>query len=366
MVVAIAQLASVLHDDLTFAGAAVFLGLFVPVWLSWLTFAYYGDQFDADDVPFRLLTLLAMSGVGYLAANVTAAAEGDATPFAAAVGGLRLLVAALYLRASRSEPAARTLARRFAAVFAASAALWVVSIVVSADELRYALWAAASALELGGMFLTYWLTRPAPVHGSHMPERFGLFTLVVLGETILVVTLGVTEVRWETSSTLVAMLSFVVTAGLWWLYFDHVDEDAITRGTAAGTLRELWPSFVHGYGHLFVFVSLTAVGVGIELAVVHAAEPGLSAGERAVLGGGVALFLLAMTAIHAAAADALPARGRLARAAGAAACVALVLLGGSMAPLLWTAVLAALVVVVTMHDARTTPSRARAAGPVLG
>jgi low temperature requirement protein LtrA len=352
VVIAVAQLAHVLHDDLSVAGFAAFAGLFVPVWLSWMNYAYYADQFDTDDVVFRLVLLVAMAGVGVLSVSVGPAAHGDGALFAGTVAVLRLVVAGLYAATSRQVLEAATFCRRYALTFATGGVLWLASLAVDGPA-RYALWALASTIELVGMFLGYYLTRPAPVHTSHMPERFGLLTIIVLGETILVVALAVEELAWTTEATAAAALAFVIASCLWWGYFDHIDMTSITRGTEAHTLRELLPSYVHGYGSLPIYVGLTAFGVGAEAAILHAGDGHLGTGERAALGLGLALFLAVAAAQQATSAMPVARPVRRARLAAAAACVALVPLGAALTPLALLAAIALPLVALTAFDVRT-------------
>jgi hypothetical protein len=91
-----------------------------------------------------------------------------------------------------------------------------------------------------------------PSHVSHMPERFGLFTLIVLGESIVILTSGVVETSWQPVSVLTEVSDFIVAAYLWWLYFDHVDEEAIGQSFTSG-VAGVERSHIWGYGLLAVW-----------------------------------------------------------------------------------------------------------------
>ena len=130
-----------------------------------------------------------------------------------------------------------------------------------------------------------------------MPERFGLFTMIVLGESIVVLTSGVVETSWRPVSALPAMSSFTGAACLWYLYFDHLDDEAIgqsfTSGIADVIRRHVW-----GYGHLTVWAGIATTSVGIEFAISEASEPKLAAAIRWAVCGGISLYLLAISAIQ--------------------------------------------------------------------
>jgi low temperature requirement protein LtrA len=123
------------------------------------------------------------------------------------------------------------------------ALIWLVSLLAP-EPLRYGLWALALLVEMGTPVLGYSTVRSVPGHVSHMDERFGLFTLIVLGESIVVLTSGVVETSWRPVSALTAVSGFTVAACLWWLYFDHVDEEAIgqsfTNGVAGVVRSHVW------------------------------------------------------------------------------------------------------------------------------
>ncbi len=98
---AIAQISYVLTRDLTFVGFLRYLGLFVPIWWAWMGFTFYANRFDTDDLPYRLLILLAMLAIAALAVNVRDALAGGSAGFALSYACVRLVLLALYARARR-------------------------------------------------------------------------------------------------------------------------------------------------------------------------------------------------------------------------------------------------------------------------
>ena len=123
-VVAVAELAHLLHDDPTPGGFLRFAGLFVPVWWAWMGYTFYADQFDTDDVPFRLTLLAAMLGIAALPVRLRDVAHSAATGFVVAYFALKALLVGGYLRAYHHDPAARALSGWFIAGYAAGAACW--------------------------------------------------------------------------------------------------------------------------------------------------------------------------------------------------------------------------------------------------
>ena len=288
-VAAIAQISYVLTSDLTFVGFLRYVGLFVPIWWAWMGFTFYANRFDTDDLPYRLLTLVAMLAIAALAVNVRDALVGGSASFALSYACIRLVLLVLYARARRHVEQARPLATLYLCFFGAAAFLWLVSIAVP-EPGRYWLWAAALALELSAPILGWRLIPQAPVDPRHLPERFGLLTIIVLGESVLAVVVGTADVQWRVSTALAATAGFVSAAALWWLYFDFLDDTFVGRSIVRG--------LVFTYANFLVVVGLASLGTGVKLAVL-ATGPGTRYDDTGwVLGAGTAIFMLGLVAIQ--------------------------------------------------------------------
>jgi hypothetical protein len=199
-VVAVAALARGLHHDPNVEGMLRFLGLFVPVWWSWMIFTWYATCFDNDDVPYRVMLFVAMLSILGLAASVgrIGVDAAAAVSFVLAYALMRLIVAGLFLRARRQVPAAL---RRFVDFYVAGnvlgAAIWLSSLLVP-PPLRYVVWGLGLCVELVGPILAV-ITLDNPrvtFHPRHIAERYGLFTLIVLGESVLAVASGTAGTDW--------------------------------------------------------------------------------------------------------------------------------------------------------------------------
>src|ERR687898_407964 len=204
-VVAIAELSHELVVNHTLNGFAIFAALFVPVFVAWQGFSFYADRFDTDDVFFRVCMLAAMLAVAALAIQIPSVAHGESSAgFALAYIAIRVLTVVLNLRAYRHVPLARPLIGRYVAAFSFSVALWTVSLAVP-EPWRFLLWGIGLAVDLGVPALAgpRFVGR-VPLHASHIPERFALFTIIVLGESVVAVALGVAGSDWELSSAAVA------------------------------------------------------------------------------------------------------------------------------------------------------------------
>jgi low temperature requirement protein LtrA len=286
-VAAIANLGTLLHDDRTLGGVAAFAGLLAAVWWAWISFSYFAGLFD-DDSPFhRVVQLAAMLGAAVLAVTLSEGVVDDGHVFALAYAAMFALLTALYALMGNADPQARELCHWYTAGSAVGAVLWAVSAAVPAPG-RYGLWAVAVVLNaaISGP-IAYARMRQPPVQVSHMPERFGLFTIVVLGEAVLAVVDGIGATSWQPASITTAVSGFVIAACIWWVYFGAFDETAIDRAIAGGRYAQV-RAFFYGYGHLIIYAAIVAVGVGVEVAIEQALGRGPA---PALLGWGVAALI---------------------------------------------------------------------------
>ncbi len=288
-VVAIAQLADGLAEDPSVHGFLVFAGLFVAVWWAWVGYTFYADRFDTDDPPHRALMIAGMFAVAVLASVIPEAFHGETASFALAYAAVRAIVVLLNARAWWHIPAARPLLDVYIPAFTASIVIFVVSAAVE-PPYRYWLWAIALAVDLGTPLASGMRIRLVPIHASHIPERVGLFTIIVFGESVLAVVVGTTSVSWGPESAAAAALGFAIAGALWWIYFDYVDTRIVRRTIPAGQ--------AYLYAHLPLLIGLAALGAGIKLGITATQETGLTGEVSWIVGVGVALFMGSVALIH--------------------------------------------------------------------
>lgn len=283
-VVVVATLAHGLVAHRTLDGLATFVGLFIPIWWSWVGVALYNDRFDTDDAGHRMFTFVQMVGAALLALSLHDALHGPG--FVLAYVFLRALLIAQYLRVARHVMVARPLCTRYALGFGLAAGIWAASLLVP-EPLRYGAWAVAMVVDIGTPLTARALQAKLPVSTSHLPERIGLFTIIVLGEAIAAVVRGVDRV--SVSAVAAGALGIGIAFSIWWVYFDNLDEHVVRKTRVAG---QVW-----FYAHLPLVMGITVAAVGVE-ALVEEGENVLPAMSRWLLGGGVALALGALAVIH--------------------------------------------------------------------
>ncbi len=249
-------------------GVVPFLQVFFAIWWAWMNFTWFASCFDTDDVPYRLLTLLQMAGVLVLAAGVPTAVNGN--DYRAVTIGyfiMRIGLVAQWIRASIEDPASRVTARRYAIGISIAEAGWLLRLILDeAGVLPHtSLLPVFALLVLFELAVPRWAERSRPTtwHPHHIAERYGLFTIILLGESVLAASTGVDAVLSEghanAALVTIALAGLVLLFALWWLYF--------LEPCGEGLARRRDRSFAWGYGHYGIFAALAALGGGLEVAV---------------------------------------------------------------------------------------------------
>jgi len=345
-VVAVSLAAARLHHALgeqhVGAGLLGYLMVFFAIWWAWMNFTWFASAFDTDDALYRVTTLVQIAGALVLAAGVPAAFDRiDYTIITVGYVIMRLAMVAQWLRAGAANPHQRRTTLRYAGGIALVQVGWVLRLLLppslalaSFVLLAVAEMAVPAFAERAGN--TTW-------HPGHIAERYGCFTLIVLGEVVLGSTSAIQEALAEGEHLGpllgLAAAGIVIVFSMWWLYFDE---------SAERLLSSLQIALAWGYGHYLVFASVAAVGAGLEVAVDFDTgrtelAPLLAGFATAVP---VAVFLLSVWLLHV-----RPRPGGRVRALNVAYPVVAVLVlvtPSSPAPIHLTAVLVAVLVVLNL------------------
>jgi low temperature requirement protein LtrA len=289
-VLAVAQIAQALNHDLTLTGCVHYLVLFAPVWWAWVGYSFYADRFESDEVIFRLMMFAGMLAMAAVAVNVHGAFQGGERAFTFSYVAVRVILIAFYIRAAYYVPLARDLCVRYAIGFGIGSLVWLASAFVP-NPMRYGFWAVGFLIELATPFVNMHVARRTPYDSSHVPERFGLFTLIVIGEASLTAINGLVSMDWQLRAAVIAACGFAITAAIWWSYYEFVEVDGISENRRAG-------GQIYMYSHFPISIGIAAIGVSIQHAVVMSSASALSPMLRWTLCGSVALYLLAISAIR--------------------------------------------------------------------
>jgi len=266
-VVAVSAAASALHHDLAGGhvehGLVSYLVVFFAIWWPWVNFTWFASAYDTDDVPYRLLTFLQITGVLIVTAGVPSAF--DEADFRIMVVGyvvMRIALVGQWLRAAREDPVGAPVARRYALGITLVQLGWAARLAV-AGTIGGVAFAVLAILELAVPVWAERGGRPTPWHPRHIAERYGLFTIIVLGECMLATSVALQAAVVSGGVTgdllLIAAGGLLLVFGLWWSYFKH--PAAIGEGDGAIS------SYLWGYGHYVIFAAVAAMGAGLAVAV---------------------------------------------------------------------------------------------------
>ncbi len=298
-VVTISQLSHYLFHDVSLSNFLGFLFLFIPVWWSWIGTVFFATRFYTDDIGHRLLLLLQMGGAGAMAVNISGAFSNTFSGFALSYVFMRLILVIEYVRVFRtnikSSESANPLVKRYIIGFSIAAIIWLISAFVPVTEIRFALWVIGLTIDFATPNTAGKLYSKFAPHISHLPERMGLFTLIVLGESIVGIVTGMTEQVWDVYSVIEASLGLCISFSLWWLYFDSTGRlpIQILREKGRISLYLIWL-----YTHFPLVVAITAVGVGIRRLVSSEQHSILSNSDLWLICGSVAISLISQSILH--------------------------------------------------------------------
>lgn len=294
-VAAISQLGLSLHHDLSLHGLLRFVLLAIPIWWAWTGTAFYSTRFDTDDLSDRVFYSIQLIGVAALAVNVHDGLNTTSTGFALSYAFIRLILVLQYLLASIFVPEARVLTYRYAAGFGLAALCWLTSVWVPLPN-RFVFWGLGLLIDFGTPLGVGILHAKVPPHNRHITERYGLFTIVVLGESIMGAVSGAAaRPAWNIASAITGVCGILIAFCLWWIYFDHASS---APAKAARDQSKLWLYQTWLYAHLPLTIALTALGVAIQEAVTTTQSRPLPLFDQWLLCGGTALSFMAIGAVH--------------------------------------------------------------------
>jgi low temperature requirement protein LtrA len=352
----VSQLAHHLLDHVDARGMAETLVLTLAVMYAWFMTVWTSNWLDADRQPVRLLLLCLMFASLVMSTSVAEAFGDRAGLFVIGYLAIQIGRTAFAVVAFRGH----RLHMHFANALVweiGTAPLWIAGIAAAGNS-RLALWGAATLITYGGVIAGHPLpNRKSPfssdsqIYAEHLLERFRLFFLIALGETVLTLGNAFADQEVAADRLFVLAVAFTGSVALWWCYFHRAEEIGVRAVQEADK-----PSRIVGLGNytlILMVIGIIAIAVGDELAI---ADPGGSTSfdVSLLIFGGPAIFLLAQSAFMRVAAGRMP-------GSRISACAALLVLALATAPFslaVAVTVASAVLVGVAVDDARAEPRSA--------
>ena len=252
--------------------AGFFFAMFAVCW-AWINFSWFASAYDTDDWPYRLTTMLQMVGVIVLALGLpqmySSIEHGGHVDNAVVVAGyvvMRVAMVAQWLRAARQDPLRRRACLTYALWITIAQIGWVVAIFVPTSvPVTAAIVVSLVLVEVTGPVVAEWRQGGTPWHAHHIVERYGLFTIIALGEGVVGTVASLTAVvgaqGWSVEAVFVAVAGTGLTFGMWWIYY------VLPQADILHLRRER--SFWFGYVHIVVFASIVGTGAGLHAAAYY-------------------------------------------------------------------------------------------------
>jgi low temperature requirement protein LtrA len=293
-VAAVAQVGEPLAHEFTLAGLFRYAFLFLLIWWSWLGNTMFSTRFESDDTLQRVLTFVQVFAAAVMAANAKEAlSTRDAAGFGAAYALMRLVLVVQYLR-GRKVKAARKLASLHAIGFGAAALLWFGAALLDTPG-RFYVWGLALAIDLATPMLSVHYTHKLPPDAAHIPERHGLFTIILIGESVTAVMRGIeTQEGWTVSAASAAILGLCLTFLYWWWYFNHY-ADAENRKVNSAKSSALF--FAWSYAHFPLCLGIAVAGLGVKHLISLMAGERMDSAGTCILLGAASLVMLSQVMI---------------------------------------------------------------------
>jgi low temperature requirement protein LtrA len=295
-VFAVTQLSHAVLAHPTALGVLHAAMLLAAVWWAWVCTSWITNWLDPERVPVRLMMFLLMGAGLVLSAAIPDAFGKGGLIFACAYAFIQVGRSLFFLISIWREPAHRMNVARILSWVTLSAMFWIAGGLLD-GEARVIAWGAAVGIDYLSALVGFWtpgLGRSATsdwvVEGSHLAERTALFTIIALGESIIVTGATVVGMPWTVETVVAFATSLIGSIAMWWIYFSFTAEaasEAIAESEDPGAIARL----AYTYSHLIPIAGIIVAAVGDEWVIHHPvghADPKVAA---AVIGGPT-LFLL--------------------------------------------------------------------------
>jgi low temperature requirement protein LtrA len=360
-VFAISQLSHHLLEHVDLRTGAETLIMTLAVVYAWYMTAWAANWLEPGRTAVRLVLIVLMFASLLMSAGIAEAFGERAWLFVSGYLLLQLGRASFLIVALRGRPLGEHFVNDLTWELVIGA-LWIGGAIAGGDA-QLVLWAIAIVATHAGTWSLHWLPgrgrridlRHTEISGRHLLERFRLFFIIALGETVLTMGTAFTDEAFEVERLIALAIGFTGTVALWWCYFHRAEVVGVEVAEAADDAGEVawWGTWTL----TLIVLALIAIAVGDELAIAHPGdEPTL--GFTLLTFGGPALFLLAQAMFLGEALGDVP-RSRL---IGTAALAVLAVATSPLSLLAAIAATSAVLVAVAAADTLRQPTRAPAGG----
>jgi low temperature requirement protein LtrA len=287
-----------LEAGLSWSAAAETALMLIALYWAWNYTTWMANWFDPETTAVRLILIVVMLASLLMAVAIPEGFGDRALLFAASYVGLQIARNAFVVAVTPPGPFHRNF-QQILAWSVLSAPLWIAGGLI--DDARWPLWVAAMAVDLAAPLVRFWLPgvgktphQQWQIDGGHFAERFELFVIIALGESIVLIGITASDVGLSASVTVALGLAFMSSTALWWLYFSDTARLLAGRIGASGFEETgALGRDVFTYLHLPIIAGIVLMAVGDELVIAHPDESLELSGAVTMLGG-PALYLVGL------------------------------------------------------------------------
>ncbi len=258
-VAAFIQLGNIFAKDISLATFMKCSLVFVPLWLIWSGFTYYANRVNIDDFFYRTLVFIQMFCVGAMAITIGDFLNGSPLIFVCAYSVAQLIIVVLYARTYIQESNGRDYSLYWGSVFFASSIAWLMSHYVKSYQIVF--YFLGCLIIFGAVLYKKGreLSEKYPFDHEHLAERYGLLTIIVLGESFVKVLSDLSGYGVGVEQVLQASFALLLTCTVWWIYFDDVAHSHLKKHKFS---MPIWL-----FSHIPLQLAIIFMGVGIKKAI---------------------------------------------------------------------------------------------------
>jgi low temperature requirement protein LtrA len=254
--VMVTQLAARLLNHLSYLGVLQCMALFIPSWWTWVSYTVFAARFDNNDIIHWLMTFVIMFAAAIMAIQIPTVLEGGSMGFAIGFLVTQVSLILLYWRAIYNDSTPKNIIFFYIFGFGFAGIFWVISLFF-VPPLRFIFWTIGMSFYL----VLPWLGRKrilshAPLDTNYIPERFGAFTIIIIGQTMASVVFGLESANWDLTAVVTGIMAFILAIILWGKYYRFAQ-----LGDYRCTLKSGQPYI---YSHIPFIISLLLIGVCAE------------------------------------------------------------------------------------------------------
>jgi low temperature requirement protein LtrA len=253
-------LAHVHHGHIEHEQSWTFVLLFVPLWWVWASHTIYSNRFDTDSNPHRLATLFIMLLLIVLSARIGEELEVNYPLVIACYFGIRAIISIMYISSISKLDSRGEFSSRLGFALLVSAVVSLSSILFD-PPMRYLVAYIGIFLDILLPVFFWSKLKPLPAHTEHLVERLGLLTLILLGESVISLSGGLSNIQWDRYNVMTAITGFIMICSIWWIYFDSFYLLSKNESSMSGQ------SLI--YSHLFLFMGLALLANLIRHAILN-------------------------------------------------------------------------------------------------